>query len=190
MPVLGVIADTHIPDRARGLNPQVLPAFARAGVAMILHAGDVCVPQVLDELARVAPVYAVRGNRDWVRLRRLPPTRLFQLGPIRLGLAHGHGGLGGYLVEKVVQARRGYDPAFYQQGLFGLFPQADVIVFGHSHKAVIEWVDGRLLFNPGSACCPSAPGETPNIGLLYIEDGSGAKPPVRAELLPIGPPRL
>jgi putative phosphoesterase len=69
---LGVIADTHIPDRARSLDPQLLSIFDAAQVKAILHAGDVCVPRILDELGEIAPVHAVRGNRDLWALRQLP----------------------------------------------------------------------------------------------------------------------
>ena len=61
---LGVISDTHIPDRARRLNERVIPVFREAGVSAILHAGDVSTPRVLKQLEEVAPVYATRGNRD------------------------------------------------------------------------------------------------------------------------------
>ena len=88
---LGLIADTHIPDRRSSLHPQILTAFKEAGVAAILHAGDICSPQVLERLETVAPVYAVRGNRDWVLLRHLPSTRLLEFGGIRVAMAHGHG---------------------------------------------------------------------------------------------------
>jgi putative phosphoesterase len=64
MTTLGVLADTHIPDRVPTLNPRVIQVFRQAQVSAILHAGDVSVPQVLAELEKIAQVYAVRGNRD------------------------------------------------------------------------------------------------------------------------------
>jgi predicted phosphodiesterase len=65
MTILGVLADTHIPDRVPGLNPRVLKIFQQARVSEILHAGDVSIPQVLEELRQVAPVSVVQGNRDF-----------------------------------------------------------------------------------------------------------------------------
>ena len=62
---LGVVADTHIPDRVRSLHPDLLPGLKAANAEVILHAGDICSPVVLAELSQVAPVVAVRGNRDW-----------------------------------------------------------------------------------------------------------------------------
>ena len=85
---VGVVADSHIPDRMRALPPTALEALA--GVDAILHAGDICVQRVLDALAAVAPVYAVRGNRDL--LLRLPLDRELSFEVVKVGLTHGHGG--------------------------------------------------------------------------------------------------
>ena len=59
---IGLIADTHMPGALESLWPQVIEAFA--SVDYILHAGDLHVPQVIDDLASLAPTYAVRGNGD------------------------------------------------------------------------------------------------------------------------------
>ena len=72
MITLGVLADTHVPDRVTQLNRRVLEIFQRAEVNAILHAGDVSIPRVLEELKQVAPVHAVQGNRDIFYLRQLP----------------------------------------------------------------------------------------------------------------------
>src|SRR5437764_8732647 len=101
---LGVISDSHIPDRMRTLPPAMFEALA--GVDAILHAGDICVQRVLDALAQVAPVYAVRGNRDLVL--RLPLDRVLTFEGVRLGLTHGHGGLGRYVREKLLTQVLGY----------------------------------------------------------------------------------
>jgi hypothetical protein len=59
---IGVLADTHIPDRAKELHPDIIPIFQQHEVDRIIHAGDICVPSVLEQLTKVAPVDAVRGN--------------------------------------------------------------------------------------------------------------------------------
>ena len=69
---LGVISDTHVPDRVRQLDPQAFGIFQAAGVQAILHAGDVSGPQLLAQLEQIAPVYAVKGNRDFLWLPHLP----------------------------------------------------------------------------------------------------------------------
>ncbi len=63
---VGVVADTHVPDRAIDIHPALIPQLKAAGVQRILHAGDVCAPSVLEQLGEIGPVTAVRGNRDWL----------------------------------------------------------------------------------------------------------------------------
>ena len=72
MTTLGVLADTHIPDRVNQLNPRVLEIFQQAEVNAILHAGDVSVPRVLEELGQVAPVHAVRGKSRYFLSQAAP----------------------------------------------------------------------------------------------------------------------
>jgi hypothetical protein len=90
MTTLGVLADTHIPDRVPDLNPKVIQIFQQAQVAAILHAGDVSVPRVLKELEQVAPVHAVRGNRDIFYLRNLSMQIRLTIDGVSIGMAHGH----------------------------------------------------------------------------------------------------
>ena len=113
MRILGVIADTHIPDRSKALHTAVLPAFEEAGVEAILHAGDVSTPRVIEELEAVAPVVAVLGNRDWLALRHLPLTRVLEYDGLQIGMTHGHGGLRAYLAEKVGYLLNGPQPFSY-----------------------------------------------------------------------------
>ena len=119
---VGVISDTH-----GLLRPQALAALA--GSEVILHAGDVGGNDVLEELSRIAPVLAVRGNTDggWARL--LPERRRLELGDVPLLLLHD-------------RALLGLDPA--EAGL-------SLVVFGHSHRPLAERKGRVLWFNPGSA---------------------------------------
>jgi hypothetical protein len=168
--IFGVLADTHIPDRRRGLHPEILPLFRRRAVDQILHAGDVSVPSVLRELATVAPVRAVRGNRDWVRLRHLSPDLSLTVEGVQITLAHGHGSFWRYWLEKVHLILRGYRLSFYATYLLKRFPEADVIIFGHSHIPEIEWFGNRLLLNPGSSCCPHED-FGPTVAVLDVDAG-------------------
>jgi putative phosphoesterase len=121
---VGVISDTH------GLcRPQALAALA--GSDLILHAGDVGDPSVLDTLRQLAPVRAVRGNNDcggWADA--LPETDVVEL----------PGGLYVYLIHDI-QALD-LDPAA---------ARLSAVVAGHSHRPRNELEDGVLYFNPGSA---------------------------------------
>jgi putative phosphoesterase len=168
-----------VPDRLRSL-PLGLPA-ALAGVDAILHAGDVTRRRVLDQLAEIAPVHAVAGNRDFGL--RLPLDRVLEFEGVRLGLTHGHGGWGGYLREKVLNLTVGYHLDRYIRLVRDRFAGQPVqaIVFGHSHRAVNMIQDGVLLFNPGSVAPDyHEPFHGPGVGVLTITHGS-----IRGELVPV-----
>jgi hypothetical protein len=124
-----LIADTHGLLRA-----EVHDVFAK--VDRILHAGDVGDPAILDELALLAPVTAVHGNTDGARLRRrLPAVAEETLDGFRFVLVHGDAF--GSPTPEVLK---------------GAYPEADVIVFGHTHQPVIrDFDDFTLALNPGSA---------------------------------------
>ncbi len=155
--VLGVISDTHIPDRGARLHPAVIPALKAAGVSAILHAGDVAVPSVLAELGQVARVIAVQGNRDWLFRQNLPMACILSVGSVQIGLAHGHGGWRRYFIDKLQHFFEGYQSRRYHQELRKLFPEARAIIYGHTHHVDVTCQDGCLYFNPGAAGSPSNP---------------------------------
>jgi putative phosphoesterase len=168
---LGLIADTHIPDRRSSLHPQVLPAFKKAQVKAILHAGDICAPQVLSQLEEAAPVFAVRGNRDWVLMRSLPLTRLLEFDGVRVAMAHGHGRWRNYILDRVNYIFNGFQLERYTPRLLDAFADAQVIIFGHTHRRLIRWSGGQLLINPGSPHVSEDPDRQGTIGLLHINNG-------------------
>jgi len=171
MPVpltIGVLSDTHIPDRCPGLNPAILRRFRLEGVTSILHGGDVCIPAVLDELRLIAPVYAVRGNRDIFLLRELPEKHLLEFNGVHVGLSHGHGSIAEYLVDKLRKMAGDLDASHIQRRSAATFQDVQVNVFGHIHRPFMEWIDGTLFFAPGSACCPEVKNLLPSAGLLRI----------------------
>jgi uncharacterized protein len=140
--LIGLISDTH------GLfRPKA--ARALAGVELILHAGDVGAQIVLDELARIAPVQAVRGNVDGPGL---PDALDLELGGVSIHVSHGHE-LGS---PRPVSLAQRYD--------------AGVIVFGHTHRALVERIGAQLVVNPGAAGA-SRFHLVPSCGLLTVEDG-------------------
>jgi putative phosphoesterase len=100
-------------------------------VDAIIHAGDVLTQDLLDELARLAPVHAVLGNND--RDLSLPERIELHFEDVSVVVVHDSGPKAG----RAARMRR-------------WFPNADVVVFGHSHIPLIEWHDGLLLVNPGS----------------------------------------
>jgi putative phosphoesterase len=171
MTTLGVLADTHIPDRAPQLNPQVIQRFHEAGVSGILYAGDVSIPRVLQELEQVAPVHAVRGNRDIFYLRNLPLQIRQTFDGISIGMAHGHGTFSRYMIDKIHRLVYGKLIERYIKRMLQAFPDVNVIVFGHLHLPCNFHLDSKLLFNPGSTSSPWPKGDPASFGLLHLEPG-------------------
>lgn len=168
---IGVISDTHIPDRSRRLHPGVMRIFREAGVTAVMHAGDVAVGSVLEELGQLGPVIAVRGNRDWFLAHKLPLAARIQVGAVEIGMAHGHGGVMRYFLDKYQYIMQGYQVERYRAYLRSVFPEAKVIVFGHTHRPVCMWKDRVLFFNPGAAGFPALTDAGPSIGLLRVGPG-------------------
>ncbi|HEY9754405.1 MAG TPA: metallophosphoesterase family protein [Oculatellaceae cyanobacterium] len=127
---LAVLADTHIPKRAKDLPLKAHELIKQADA--IVHAGDVISNEFLDALAQMKPLYAVRGNNDLTL--SLPEQLEFSLEGVQIALIHDSGTSKG---RGARMKRR--------------FPNADVVIFGHSHIPMNEVEEGLLLFNPGSS---------------------------------------
>jgi putative phosphoesterase len=165
---IGVVADTHVPDRARTLHPELIAQLTASRVSRILHAGDICIPGVLDQLAQIAPVTAVGGNRDLLFRSRLPLIRFMEIAGISMALVHGHGGFLPYLLDKWYYLVEGFRQERYINRLNRLAPEAKVIVFGHTHQPANLWQAGKLFFNPGSASIVPFHSGNPSFGILHF----------------------
>jgi uncharacterized protein len=150
---VAVLSDTHAPTRWKTCPPEV--AAHLETVDAILHAGDVCTPAVLDELEAWAPVHAVRGNNDGKDIAAwgAPHILHIDLAGVATAMIHDSGPTEG-------RARR----------LRTQFPDAALVVFGHSHIPLNEVNDGQRIFNPGS---PTDRRRQPQgtMGLLDIDGG-------------------
>ncbi len=164
MTTIGIIADTHIPQRLPCLPARVAPVFR--GVDLIMHAGDINSRRVLTELEAIAPVIAVAGNADLFR-HGLPLTRIVEMEGRRIGLVHGHGGWLRYLTGKVRDLLN-YREEYYLQIVEKSFGQVDAIVFGHTHRVYRAVRAGVLLFNPGSVAPTYYHTAGPQVGLLHV----------------------
>jgi putative phosphoesterase len=155
---LGIISDTH-----GLLRPGVFDVFAK--VDRILHAGDVGPPGILTELEAIAPVTAVYGNTDGWELRgALPQVARIRLDGFDIVVTHGDQ-LGSPTPEKLNAA----------------FPEAEIIVFGHTHRPLLTTVDVVVtVMNPGSAG-PERFDLLPSVGIMELEAGI----PPRARLVPL-----
>ena len=155
---LGIISDTH-----GLLRPEVFEAFQ--DVDRILHAGDVGPSEILSELEALAPVTAVWGNTDGFELRaRLPEVVETRIEGFDFLLIHGH--------QLGVPTPEGLNRAY---------PEAEFIIYGHTHKTLLTLVDQVVtVMNPGGAG-PFRFGLPASVGILELEPGI----PPRARLLPL-----
>jgi uncharacterized protein len=155
---LGVISDTH-----GLLRPEVFDAFE--GVDYILHAGDVGNPGILSDLEALAPVTAVYGNTDGPELRRmLSDVAILELDGFDIVLTHGDQ-LGSPTPE----------------ALHSAFPEAQIIVYGHTHRPLLTIVDVVVtVMNPGGAGARRFK-LPPSVGILELEAGI----PPRGRILPL-----
>lgn len=163
---VGVISDTHIPDRVRSLFSGVLDGLQASKVDLILHAGDISIPRVLSELGEIAPVLAVRGNRDLFFSDDLPLSRKLEINGHKIFLTHGHMGILTYWIDKVQHLALGYRSGRYINRLVNAAPDASIYIFGHSHSVEEIHRDGKLFFNPGSASFALPPETRKSWGLL------------------------
>lgn len=182
---IGILADTHIPDRVKELPKGILSTFREANVSQILHAGDVSTWNTIRALEAVAPVSVVQGNRDWILGMKTPREITQSVHGVRITLAHGHRSMLHYVKEKWLYITRGYLFKRYYQTLAEDYPYSDVIVFGHTHYQAVKWINGQLFFNPGAAYPCKHNHFTPEFGILSITaDGV-----VRTQCLKIFPDR-
>lgn len=148
-----VLADTHL---RRGWNRRLPDAVYDhlASADVVLHAGDVVIPELLHELSGFGPVHAVLGNNDTELVGSLPETLEVDVDGVRIAMIHDSG-------ARIGRERR----------LHARFPQADVVVFGHSHEPLDALGEGgQRLFNPGSPT-ERRRAPTKTIGLLDVAGG-------------------
>ena len=179
---IGLISDTHIPTAAKELWPQVYEAFR--GVDLIMHAGDLMVPEVIDWLEEVAPVMAVWGNGDfggWQRTvppddPRLSEAKVLAVDPSR-ALRRRSGQASGRTVRIGLVHDLQLPEAPPLRTLKGQMEHyfrgpVDVIVRGSTHAAEISELKGVLIVNPGSPTFPNhQTTRLGTIGFLDIADG-------------------
>ena len=165
---IGLISDTHIPEACEHLPERVFEVFA--GIDLVMHAGDVYVNRVLDELARIAPVIAALGNGDegldGHRFRLDPDERvreahLVTVEGVRIGLIHA-----------IPTPDETSDEVFARAMDAQFGGPVDVIVQGHSHVEGVTRFGATLVVNPGSATLPrNLVGVPGTVAILEITDG-------------------
>ena len=162
--LIGLISDTHIPDRAKEIPQKVFDAFSE--VDLILHAGDLTSLKVIEDLEKIAPVIAIQGNMDRVNGINLPAAKVLEAEGLKIGIAHGEV----------------YPRADTQQLVYlARELDVDILITGHSHQPKIEQTDGVLLLNPGSPIVPRLADRT--VMILEINNKE-----VDVEIVKIGAP--
>lgn len=162
--LIGLISDTHINDREDKIPESIFKAFK--DVELIIHAGDLTSPKVIDKLKKIAPIVAVQGNMDRAYNLKLPKTEIITLNNLKIGVAHGE-----------VYPRGDEQQLYYLALELGV----DILITGHSHQPFIKKVKNILLLNPGS---PTVPVLTdPTVMLLNTTNGE-----VNVEIVKLGKP--
>ena len=148
---IGLISDTHIPDHAKELPDQLKEVFR--GVDLILHAGDIYITSVLDELERLAPVLAAEGDDDpyyTTSDRRVKRKHILSIEGVTIWLIH--------------ERPWPWTPDSKEA--------PDVIIFGHTHNSMLGSLnEDILLVNPGSPTFPRYKQELGTVALLTINSG-------------------
>jgi hypothetical protein len=168
---IGIISDTHIPEACEHLPPAVFEVFR--GVDLVMHAGDVYINRVLDELSRIAPVIAALGNGDegldghQHKLdidERVQMAHQLEIQGLHIGLVHA-------IPTPDETSQQVFLNAMHRH--FG--GPMDVIVQGHSHCEGIVRYGDTLVVNPGSATLPRNLVNVPGtVAILEIIDGAAS----------------
>lgn len=175
---IGILSDTHIPEVMPSLPERVTEAFK--GLDLILHAGDIFSPVVLDELEKVAPVFCARGDDDYYRMSdsRIKDVHNLTFEGISIGLVH----------ELPYPDPSPYCRSSWQEeeswkkleaaikSRLEFIPR--VVIFGHMHRPVIKEYNGIYFVNPGSATFPGYKSKLGTVAILEITSVS-----VKAEII-------
>ncbi len=158
---IGVISDTHVPDRQAQIPEGILKGLQ--GVDIIIHAGDLTDIRVMDVLEGIAPVQAVSGNMDsWPVKSSLQPTLTLKLEGKTIVVFHGVASHGA--TEEAART---------------MCPDADCVIFGHTHRSLCDREGKTLIFNPGTAS--RIFGSRPSYGILTVREGR----PVEGEIFEV-----
>jgi len=132
--ILGIISDTHIPWRAKSVPIEFMKWFENEKVELILHAGDLNEPKVIDILSNIAEVKAVKGNTDYIDL---PKELIIKIEDRRILLFHSDNVYPRGDINKIAQ--------------YAKEKEVDIVVYGHTHIPIFTYKNGIYLLNPGSA---------------------------------------
>jgi uncharacterized protein len=162
--LIGVISDTHIPERANEIPDMVFDLFKDAD--LILHAGDLVSTDIIKQLEDIAPTRCVKGNMDKYYGLKLPESDIIVVEDFKIGLNHG----------EVYPRGDTQQLKYIAQEL-----EVDILITGHTHWAFIKEFDDIILLNPGSPTVPRM--SDPSVMLLEIQNNT-----VESRIIKIGDP--
>jgi putative phosphoesterase len=172
---IGVIGDTHIPDKSPLLPARIADVFQ--GLDIILHVGDVTELYVLEEFQESYTLtFAIYGEDDSEEVKQyLEEMRIVRFGDRRVGMIHGHQfeeeqRLRGPGLRRIFGRKP--EPLTFVNFLLEQFleDEVDAIIFGHTHQPYVKMHSGVLLFSPGAAL--PGPGLRPSTGILDVGEHS------------------
>jgi len=184
---IGLISDTHIPYDTEALPPQAKEIFR--GVDLILHAGDIYLSSVLDELEEIAPVLAARGDDDLPSVNgRVKEKHVLDFEGFSLWLIHVFPYFSLHFLQSFsYSSLRSLHTFLYSplarsassdqeleealEEIVGREDVPDILVFGDTHKASLHRIQGFLLINPGSATLPDYKRVLGTVAILTIASG-------------------
>lgn len=135
---IGVLSDTHIPDRASKIPDQLIQRFNDSNVDVIVHAGDMSTLAVKEELESIAPVFVVCGNMDADEVcEEFPKRAVLEVNDLRIGVLHNT-----------------VNPLSNKMVMLARENKLDMLIFGHTHRNSLEEKDGVYYMNPGSPTQP------------------------------------
>jgi len=162
---IGLLSDTHIPIDAKVLPGQIKEIFR--DVDLILHAGDIYEPWVLDELESIAPVLAAEGDDDDYDIasdRRVKKKQTLTIDGVNISISHSEPGLGPWSVFPDSKEN-------LEEASFKYSNVTDILLFGHSHRPKVQNRGNFLLVNPGSPTFPYYVHRPGTVALLTVSSG-------------------
>lgn len=162
--LIGIISDTHIPDKSVKLPKTVFDAFK--DVELIIHAGDITNMCVIESLEELAPVLCVQGNIDRLEGLDLPKTKTITIDGVKIGIIHGE-----------VFPKGDTQQLKYIAKELGV----DVLITGHTHKPFIGKEEDIIILCPGSPTYPRLSDST--VMIMEVKEGE-----VNLELVKVNPP--
>jgi uncharacterized protein len=166
---IGLVSDTHMPERLPALPPALFEALR--GADLLLHAGDVGELWVLDRLSAIAPVLAVQGNDDTADAQReLPYQQTLVVAQQRIVLTHAH--FPDRAQELEARKNDTWRPKLERRAAFGQRAGASIVIFGHTHVPMSLQYGDVLLVNPGAIAAPNyvTRQRLQSVALLFIRD--------------------